>query len=86
MLEQINFAEENSNMTFNSPIPPISMLQSVFTNLPDVLPDRFFYVDLGGGGGERGIVILVMIWGKIMQFFDCSKVFWPQLSEFQEKN
>ena len=62
MLEQINFAEENWNMTFNYPIPPISMLQSVFTKLPDVLPDKFFNVDWG----ERGIVILVMIWDKIM--------------------
>ena len=36
-------------------------------------------------GGREGIVILVMIWDKIMQFFDCSKLFWPELSEFQEK-
>ena len=55
-------------MTFNSPHSPISMLQSVFTKLPDVLPANFFKVDWG----ERGIVILVMIWDKIMQFFDCS--------------
>ena len=69
-------------MTFNSPIPIISMLQSVFTKLPDVLPAKIFNVDWG----ERGIVILVMIWEKIMQFFECSKVFWPELSEFLEKN
>ena len=57
------------------------MLQSVFTKLSDVLPANFFSIDWG----ERGIVILVMIWDKIMPFFDCSKVFWPELSEFQEK-
>ena len=62
-------------MTFNSPHSPISMLQSVFTKLPDVLPAKFFNIDWGRGG----VVILVMIWDKIMQFFDCSKVFWPEL-------
>ena len=69
-------------MTFNSPHSPISMLQSVFTKLPDVLPDNFFNIDWGRGG----IVILVIIWDKITQFFDCSKVFWQELSEFQEKH
>ena len=29
-------------MTFNSNHYPITMLQSVFTNLPDVLPANFF--------------------------------------------
>ena len=57
------------------------MLQSVFTKLPDVLPANFFNIEWGRGG----IVILEMIWDKNMQFFDCSKVFWPELSEFQEK-
>ena len=65
-------------MTFNCPHSPISMLQSVFTKLPDVLPANVFNIDWGRGG----IVILVIIWDKIMQFFDCSKVFWPELSEF----
>ena len=37
-------------MTFNSPHLPISMLQSVFTKLPDVLPAKFFNIDWG----ERG--------------------------------
>ena len=68
-------------MTFNSPDSPISMLQSVFTKLPDVLPAIFFNIEWGRGG----IVILVMIWDKNMQFFNCSIVFWPELSEFQEK-
>ena len=31
-------------------------------------------------GGRGGIVILVMIWDKIVQFFNCSvKVFWPEM-------
>ena len=68
-------------MTFNSPHSPISMLQGVFTKLPDLLPANFFNIDWG----ERGMVILVMIWDEIIQFFDCSKVFWPELSEVQEK-
>ena len=34
-------------MTINSTNPPISMLQSVFTKLPDVLPANFFNVDWG---------------------------------------
>ena len=55
------------------------MLQSVFAKLPDLLPANFPAL-------IEGIVILVMMWDKIMQFFDCSKVFWPELSEFQEKN
>ena len=59
------------------------MLQSVFTKLPDVLPANVFNNDWGRGGGA--VLILVMISDKIMQFFDCSKVFWPELSEFQEK-
>ena len=75
MLEQINFAKENWNMTFNSPHSPMSMLQSVLTKLQDVLPVNFFNIDWGRGG----IVILVMIWDKIMQIFDCYKVFWPEL-------
>ena len=81
MLGQINFANENGNMTFNSTHSPFPMLQSVFTKLPDVLPAKFYNIDWARGG----IVILVMIWDKIMQFLDCSKVFWPELSEFQEK-
>ena len=40
----------------------------------------------GGGESERGIVFLVMVWDENMQCFDCSKVFWPELFEFQEKN
>ena len=68
-------------MTFNSPHSPISMLQSVLTKLPDVLSANFFNIDWE----ERGIVNLMMIWDKIMQFFDCSKVFWLELCEFQEK-
>ena len=75
MLEQFNSAKENWNMTFDFPHSPISMLQSVFTKLPDVLPATFFNIEWG----RWGIVILVMIWGKNMQFFDCSKVFWPEL-------
>ena len=62
-------------MTFDFPHSPISMLQSVFTKLPDVLPANFFNIEWG----RWEIVILVMIWGKNMQFFDCSKVFWPEL-------
>ena len=69
-------------MTFNSPHSTISMLQSVIRKLLDVLPGNFYSIDWGRGGK----VILLMIWDKIMQFFDCSKVFWPELSEFQEKN
>ena len=65
-------------MTSNS---PISILLSVFTKLRDLLPAKLFNIDWGRGG----MVILVMSWDKIMQFFDCSKVFWPELSEFQEK-
>ena len=45
MLEQINFAEENCTMTFNSPHFPILMLQSVFTKLPNVLPANVFNID-----------------------------------------
>ena len=45
MLEQINFAKENWNMTFNFHHSPISMLQSVFTKLPDVLPANFSNID-----------------------------------------
>ena len=66
-------------MTFNFPHSPISMLQSVFTKLLDVLPANFFNIDWGEGGGGRGIVIFVMIWDKIMPFCDCSKLFWPEL-------
>ena len=62
-------------MTFISPHSPISMLHSVFTKLLDVLPANFFNID----SEERGIVILGMIWVKVVQFFDCSKVFWPEL-------
>ena len=58
------------------------MLQSVFTKLPDVLPANFFNIEWG----ERGIVILVMISDKNMQFFDCSKVFWPELSDVLHAN
>ena len=57
------------------------MLQSVITKLLDVLPASFYNIDWG----RVGKVILVMIWDKIMQFFDCSKVFWPEVFEFQEK-
>ena len=66
-------------MTFNSPHSPISMLQSVFTKPLDALPANFSTL-IGGGG----IVILVMIWDKIMQFFYCSKVFWPGLKLDQD--
>ena len=63
-------------MTFNSPPhSTVSMLQIVFTKLPDVLSANFVNIDWGRGW----IVILVMIWDKIMQCFDCSKVFWPEL-------
>ena len=62
-------------MTFDSLHSLNSLLQSVFTKLRDVLPAKFFNIDWG----ERGIVIIVMIWDKIMQFLDCSKVFWPEL-------
>ena len=58
-------------MTFNFPHFPISMLQSVITKLLDVLPANFYNIDWGRGGK----VILVMIWDKVIQFFDCSKVF-----------
>ena len=75
MLEQINFERKIEIRLLIPPIPPISMLQSVFTKLPDVLPANFFNIDWGRGG----TVILVMIWDKIMQFFDCSEVFWPEL-------
>ena len=34
-------------MTFNSPNSPISMLHSVFTKLPDVLPANFYNIDWG---------------------------------------
>ena len=68
-------------MIFNSPHSPISLLQSVLTKLQDVLPAKFFNIDWE----ERGIVNLMMISDKIMQFFDCSKIFWLELSEFQEK-
>ena len=51
-------------MTFN-PHSTISMLQTVFSKLPDVLPVNFFNIDWG----QRGVVILVMVWDKIMQFF-----------------
>ena len=66
---------------FLFPHSPISMLQSVFAKPKDVLPVDFATLI----GGRWGIVILVMIWGKIMQCFDCSKVFWPELFAFQEK-
>ena len=74
MLQQVNFAEENLNTTI-FPHSPISMLQIVFTKLPDVLPVNLLNIDWG----KEGIVILVMIWDRIVQFFDCSKVFWPEL-------
>ena len=53
--------------------------------LQDVLSATFFNIDWGERG-RGGIVILVMISDKNMQFFDCSKVFWPELSELQEKH
>ena len=43
-----------------------------------------FLFNINWGRGQ--IVILVMIWDKFTQkIFDCSNVFWPELSEFQGK-
>ena len=54
----------------------------MFAKLPDVLLANFLNIKYGRGG----IVILAMICDKNMQFFYCSKVFWPELSEVQQKN
>ena len=70
-------------MTFNS---PISMLQSVLTKLPDVLPANFFNIDWG----KRGIVTLGIKscnLSIVPRYFgqNCSCKFCYCATEFQEK-
>ena len=65
-------------MTFNS---PISILQSVFTKLRDVLPAKFFNIDWGSGG----MVILVMSWDEIMQFSIVPRYFGQNCLNFKKK-